>query len=76
MRSCTRTGNPIGVGDEPIASTEYESYVPEVLRALQDEPSVGDLVEMLKRIEVEEMGIDRERDKLRDAAERLLELDV
>lgn len=64
--------DPIGVKDEPISETEYENYVPKILRKmLDDDPSEDDLVDYLKKIEVEEMGINRDKDRIRKAASEL-----
>ncbi len=51
--------DPIGVGDEPMAQDEYDSYIPSVLRMLTDEHDEQAIADHLEHVETVTMGLSR-----------------
>jgi hypothetical protein len=49
--------DPIGVNYNPQASDEYESYVPQVVRAILQATSHVEIVDMLVSFETDNMGL-------------------
>lgn len=69
--------DPIGVGDEIQAVGEYDAYIAPVYRILAGSRSEKDLIEELRRIEVDEIGVmPSEVERLRPVALKLLSLSV
>lgn len=52
-----RFGDPIGVSGHPRAMDEYDSYAVGVYDLLSSDASEQELVDYLRRIEVERMGV-------------------
>ena len=52
--------DPIGVSSDgtPQARDEYTSYVPEIVKLLEDGADAQQIADSLDRIEVEQMGLD------------------
>ena len=65
--------DPIGVRDEPYARGEYESYVPGVLRLIEESKSMRDISEHLASIIRTSMGISPSKDHCDYTAEILLQ---
>lgn len=69
--------DPIGIGDEKGAADEYDVYIAPVYRILAGVRSENDLIEQLRRIEVEGLGIGPTNvECLRSVAQKLLSLSV
>lgn len=69
--------DPVGVNDIPECVDEYDSYIARVYRILVGSRSVADLVDLLKRIAVEEMAVSSGgTEKLKSVAAKLLTLKV
>jgi hypothetical protein len=66
--------DPIGVRDEPFAADEYDSYIPKIISILRRGASAEELIDYLDEIETRRMGFDSQRERGRNAAERLLPL--
>lgn len=49
--------DPIGVKDEPMAKSEYSSYVGSIYRLLSSGAADSEISSTLERIETEEMGL-------------------
>ncbi len=65
--------DPIGVADVPSAGDEYDDYIHRVIKILlNDRPSKVELINYLIKIEKEEMGLDGDRRRARQAANKLL----
>jgi len=61
--------DPIGVSDEPMASDEYDGYIGPLLEMLERGPSAPEIVDYLRWVEVERMGlVDLQGDPLRPLA--------
>jgi hypothetical protein len=72
-----RDWDPIGIGDEEVCGDEYDAYVAPVYRILIDSRSENDLIEELRRIEVDEIGVmPTDVERLRFVALKLLSLSV
>jgi hypothetical protein len=72
-----RNWDPIGVSEVPEALDEYDAYISPVYRILVGTRSTDDLVECLRRIEREEIGIrPSDPEAYRKIAEKLLDLEV
>lgn len=50
--------DPIGIGDNPNLSDEYDGYIGSIINIIMQKCSVDVIVEFLKKIEETEMGID------------------
>jgi len=66
--------DPIGVKDVPQAQDEYDTYVPGVLRLLQQGASADELAQYLSDIASIEMGLMPVENRNRVAAEKLARL--
>jgi hypothetical protein len=76
-RVLMRNWDPISVSDVREAFDEYDAYISPVYRILVGTRSSDDLVECLRRIEREELGIrPADPEAYRKIAEKLLELEV
>jgi hypothetical protein len=64
--------DPIGVRDEPYARAEYESYVPGVLRLVEENRSKRKISDHLSTIIRASMGISPSKDRCDYTAEILL----
>ena len=71
-RVLLRDWDPIGVGDDPEASDEYESYVYGVFRLLLDGAGEDAVAAYLLDVERGRMGLDGTSDRHRLAAARAL----
>ena len=72
-----RNWDPISVSDVPEAFDEYDVYISPLYRILVGTRSSDDLVECLRRIEREEIGIKpADPEAYRKIAEKLLDLEV
>lgn len=72
-----RDWDPIGVGGENRLADEYDAYVAPVYRILVGDRSENDLIEELRRIEVDEIGVGPSNvESLRLVAQNLLSLSV
>jgi hypothetical protein len=72
-----RDWDPIGVNENEYLRDEYDGYIARVYRVLVGSRSENDLVQLLYRIELEEIGAaSRSPEELRPIAEKLLSLDV
>lgn len=65
--------DPIGVNDIPAARGEYSSYVPSVVRLLEDGADVLKLSEHLHSIERVSMGISTYSDHRKGVAQKLVD---
>jgi hypothetical protein len=69
--------DPIGIGDEKGLADEYDAYVAPVYRILVGARSEKDLIEQLRQIEVDEIGVRPTKvEILRPVARKLLSLSV
>ena len=69
--------DPIGVRSDPTLSDEYDSYIAPVYRILAGSRSEDDLINLLYRMERDEIGTACESpEQLRTVARKLLALDV
>ena len=68
--------DPIGVGDQPLAQDEYDSYIPGIINLLTIGADRVRLIDHLQQLETVSMGLrgDCERNTL--VAKRLLEVYV
>lgn len=72
-----RDWDPIGVCGEPNASDEYDAYIAPIYRILVGTRSEFELIECLRRIERDEIGLSPGKpESLKLVAENLLALDV
>ena len=65
--------DPIGVNDNPVARDEYSSYVPKVVRLLQDGADALKLAQHLHSLGRANMGIESYSDHCSSVAQRLLD---
>lgn len=65
--------DPIGVSDEPYARYEYASYVPEVLRLVEQNDDPAPVSLHLAQIERDYMGMTPDKKRCDDTAALLLE---
>jgi len=65
--------DPIGVNDNPAARNEYSSYVPSVVRLLQDGADAFKLAQHLHSLERVSMGVETYPDHRARVAQRLLD---
>ena len=49
--------DPIGVGDEPMAADEYDSYIGDVLQLLERKASAKAIYDYLQQVETQRMGL-------------------
>jgi len=68
--------DPIGVRNEPDLKDEYNSYIGKIYRRLASKASEADIVELLYKIEKEEMGSSPDEERLRPVAGKLFKLNV
>lgn len=66
-----RDWDPLGVGDNPNLSDEYDSYIPELLRLLRAGASATVIAEYLETLE-SRLGVDTSAGKGMEIAVRLL----
>jgi hypothetical protein len=72
-----RDWDPIGIGDETAITDEYDAYIAPVYRILAGSRADDDLIACLRRIERDELGIDRsDPDRLKSVVKELFALDV
>ena len=71
-----RDWDPIGVSDIPEAHDEYDSYVGGIYRLLASGASEYQIVERLHNLETVSMGLNGNRERLKDVAEKLAKLNV
>ena len=69
--------DPIGIGDEKGLADEYDAYIAPIYRILAGTRSENDLIEQLKRIEADEIGVGPTNlESLRSVAQKLLSLSI
>ncbi|PQO36510.1 hypothetical protein C5Y97_12505 [Blastopirellula marina] len=69
--------DPIGVNCLERCRDEYDNYAPGIVRLLQDGADQRRLVQHLRHLEKEAMGLNRDReDELQEVARQLLELKI
>jgi len=64
--------DPIGVSDEPCARGEYESYVPKILKLVEQNDKTEPISVHLEEIERSQMGLLPDKKKCDYTAELLL----
>ena len=50
--------DPVGIGDNPNLSDEYDSYIGSIINILKQRLPVETIVAFLEKVETTEMGID------------------
>ena len=67
--------DPIGVSSDgtPQTRDEYTSYVPEIVKLLEDGADAQQIADSLDRIEVEQMGLDGNKGRNRGISELLID---
>jgi len=65
--------DPIGVGDEPLAQDEYDSYIPVIYRLISEGVDDLTIARHLEQIETESMGLSPSGDRNMQVARRLRE---
>jgi hypothetical protein len=67
--------DPIGVSSDgtPQTRDEYTSYVPEIVKLLEDGADAQQIADNLDRIEVEQMGLDSDKGRNRGISELLID---
>ena len=67
--------DPIGVSSDgtPQTRDEYTSYVPEIVKLLEDGAAAQQIADNLDRIEVEQMGLDSDKGRNRGISELLID---
>ncbi|MEM8737526.1 MAG: hypothetical protein AAGG38_03475 [Planctomycetota bacterium] len=65
--------DPIGVGDEPLAHDEYDSYIPVIYRLITEGADEDKIARHLKKLETISMGVRSSGDHNRTIAQRLKE---
>jgi hypothetical protein len=68
--------DPIGVSDIPAAHDEYDSYVGGIYRLLASGASEYQIIERLHNLETVSMGLNGNREGLKDVAAKLAKLNV
>ena len=66
--------DPIGVGESPEAAHEYDGYAQAIFGMLQKQPTRPDIFAYLWWAETENMGLDGDKQKTEQIAERLASL--
>lgn len=66
--------DPISIAGEPGAQTEYQDYVPEIVRLLVRDASAADIAALLTAIARERMGLPGGEARDRRVAEMLIDL--
>ncbi|HJX33831.1 MAG TPA: hypothetical protein VJ373_01515 [Desulfatiglandales bacterium] len=64
--------DPIGVSDEPCARAEYESYVPVILKLVEENRSIKTISDHLATIVRVNMGLSPSKERCDNTAEILL----
>jgi hypothetical protein len=65
--------DPISVSDMPMARDEYESYVPQVVRLLNENANEEQIASYLNEIVTERMGLQSNLDATSDVVSVLLD---
>lgn len=68
--------DPIGIGGDPNADKEYDSYVGEIYRILVSNPSETTIINCLSKIEIDNIGEETFLHTKRFVAKKLLQLNV
>ncbi len=68
--------DPIGVSSMTGPEDEYDAYIGGVYRLLVSGASDHQIIEYLYQIETTRMGLDGNRESLKDVAEKLTNLDI
>jgi hypothetical protein len=63
--------DPLNVGNNPNLSDEYDSYVPQIIKLLQEGSTSADIEKYLEKVDVE-LGLALSREKRMQAANLLL----
>jgi hypothetical protein len=72
-----RDWDPIGICCDPSVADEYDAFIAPIYRILVGTRSEDDLIDCLRRIERDEIGVDpSEAETLRPVAKMLLELKI
>ncbi len=71
-----RDWDPIGVRDMTGPEDEYDAYIGGVYRLLASGASEHQITDYLYQIETNRMGLDGNREGLKDVAEKLANLDI
>jgi hypothetical protein len=66
--------DPIGINDVPTVRDEYDSYAPEITRALQGRATAKVLATRLLQLETEVMGLKGDPERAERVARALLRL--
>jgi hypothetical protein len=70
-----RDWDPLGIGDNPNLRDEYDSYIPQLARILSVPPVSKDVVlAYLRGIEVRQMGLPEDSERIVTAASNLVRL--
>ncbi len=64
--------DPLGVSEEPIARSEYESYVPKILQLVEENETIQPVSDHLADIINSQMGLSAEKTHCDHVAETLL----
>ncbi len=67
--------DPIGINDL-APDDEYDSYVGGIYRLLVSGASKNQIIEHLHQLEITKMEVSSDREKLKDVAEKLMQLNV
>jgi len=66
--------DPIGIRGFEEAQDEYDSYVPEVCRLLEDNADLNSLFDYLWQLETGHMGLPGDRGKTTEISNRLIDI--
>ena len=69
--------DPVGIGDNPNLSDEYDGYIGSIINILKQKLSIEVIITFLEKIETTEMGIDKvDVDHIHDVATKLKSIDI
>ena len=67
-----RAWDPLGIGDNPHLTDEYDAYIPDIIRLVQQGSDAAEIVQHLKKIETS-LGIHPPSEGRTRAAKQLIE---
>ena len=67
--------DPIGVREFPNASDEYDGYVALIVKMVMSGKSADDLAEYLLKVEIDNMGLEGDKDRARSVGGMLRSLE-
>lgn len=68
--------DPIHVGDNPNLRDEYDSYINRIVQLLATKPSINEIINLMRLIENEEIGVQTTEDTLFKVAHKLQKVTI